>query len=178
MPFYMYSQKHVEFLGIPLNESVSTFSTKLKNKGFTLHQLNNELPKGERGFNGTFFRKKSQVQLFYNVKNNIVYRARAIIDFNDRQSAKSCIMEILSGLDYKYGEGFYDEYNETDLSFNKILVDRNFESENDGNIEWLVIGDVSVYLKYFSDYGVYTVYVDYTDYENFWQNKKGKIDDL
>ena len=178
MPFFMYSQKHVEFLGISLNENISSFSTKLKNKGFTPHYLNMELPKGERAFVGTFFGKKANVQVYYNVKNNIVYEARAIIDFNDRQSAKSFIMDILSGLDYKYGEGFYDEYNETDLSFNKSLVDRNFESENDGNIGWLVIGDVDVSLHYFSSYGVYTVYVDYTDLENYRQNRKGKIEDL
>ena len=177
IPFFVYSQKHIEFLGLPLNGTISTFTTKLKNKGFTLHPYNNEAPKGERIFNGTFFRKKAQIQIYYNIKNNIVYKGRAIIDFNDRESAKSFIKEILSGLESKYGDGF-DGHDESDLYFSKLLYDRNTESENDGNLGLYFIGWVEVYLNYFSNRNVYTVYIAYTDFKNERANKKGMIDDL
>ena len=88
------------------------------------------------------------------------------------------MMEVLSGLDYKYGEGFYEEYNESELSFNKRLVDKDFEEVFDGDVAWLIIGDVDVSLHYFPEFGVYTVYIDYTDWENQNQNQKGKMDDL
>lgn len=65
--------KHLEFMGIPINGSIALFSTKLKSKGYTQLQGNNQLPIGIRGFHGVFAGEECELYVYYNPKTKIVY---------------------------------------------------------------------------------------------------------
>lgn len=52
---------HLEFMGIPINGSISNFQAKLIAKGCTLDKYSKELPTGIRGFKGVFAGKDCQI---------------------------------------------------------------------------------------------------------------------
>lgn len=74
------SAQHLKFMGIPLTGTITSFSTKLKAKGFTVSKYNKSAPKGVRLFDGTFFGNDASVYVYYDPRTSQVYRAKACID--------------------------------------------------------------------------------------------------
>lgn len=63
--------KHLEFMGIPINGTITSFQTKLQAKGCTLSKDNNQLPTGNRGFKGVFAGKDCNINVLYDHKTSL-----------------------------------------------------------------------------------------------------------
>ena len=171
--------KHVEFMGVELNGTLSDFTSKLNAKGLTVDRQASQRHPDVRFFDGYFFKQKCSIIVYYDPKTKLVYRAKAIVDFSSLSQAKNYLNQVLDGLASKYGEGYtieekLDEY----ISFyRRALVDKSITSENQGQVGYLRIGEVQIYLSK-KLYERYTVSVDYWDHVNYNQYHSNHLNDL
>lgn len=174
------SAKHVEFMGINLNGTITNFTTLIKRKGVTISPYNNQAPLGTRSFKGKFFSNDASIYVYYNPTTKIVYRAKACVEFSTLNQAKNFLNEIKNGLSYKYGEGYTtDGTSDGYPSFERSLVDTDVvSSDGNGGEGYLVIGAVQGYISYFQDLDEYTVHIDYWDSDNYVKHQRQNINDL
>lgn len=141
--------KHVEFMGVEINGTLTDFSSKLNAKGLTVDREASQRHPDVRFFDGYFFKHKCSIIVYYDPKTKLVYRAKAIADFNSLTQAKKYLQEVLDGLAAKYGEGYTTEENTDDqyiTFYRRALVDKSITSEYEGFVGYLVIGEVQIYL--------------------------------
>ena len=73
-------QEHMKFMGIPLNETINQFQTKLSAKGVTVDvAANKTIGVGCRTFKGFFSGKDAQIFVYYDENTKVVYRAKAVV---------------------------------------------------------------------------------------------------
>lgn len=72
--------QHLSFMGIPINGTITSFQSKLTQKGFKPSSSNKYLPLGVRKFEGYFTNKSADVIVFYNNQTKLVYMCRVIFD--------------------------------------------------------------------------------------------------
>lgn len=162
-----WGQKHAEFQGIPLDLTISQFSAKLKKKNFIINNKKSATKEPVRYFKGKFFGEDCDLLIFYNPNSKIVYRAKVIIDCYSRHACDNLISELKEGYNRKYGELKYEEFSVDGLpGWRRFFVDENFSSENDGSIGYLVIGEVQMWIAYYSYTNEYSVHIDYYDAVN------------
>lgn len=96
------AQKHMSFMGIPLDGHINTFTSKLRNKGATLHPDNKYLSTGSRLFKGTYYDQDADILVSYNAKTGIVYQARVTILGDSESTLVSLQKEIENIVKIKY----------------------------------------------------------------------------
>lgn len=163
-------EKHLKFMGIELNCTITDFQTKLLAKGLTVSPLSKQRPAGTRVFEGTFSGEKADIFVWYNTRSKIVYRAKAIIKRYGKDAVKQLMSNMEMKLDTKYGrdnkvsESFKDDYLH---EFEQITY-------------FLKEGDIGLFIGStgYSDLSDFYLHVDYNDKINNTKNRADEMDDL
>lgn len=170
------SAKHLAFMGIPINGTISTFQTKLSNKGCKVSNLNYQLPSGIRMFTGVFAGNDSEIFVYFNTKTKIVYKVRVLVKEPSLDIARSTFDYYKNLLSQKYE----DVCLTSDMLEDNGLGDYEFEFlifstplQEGAQLSGIIDLDVYEYDDY-----EYAVRLDYTDYENAEKNEGSVMDDL
>lgn len=163
--------EHLKFMGIPLNGTITQFQSKLATKGLVPNnKINQSIPVGCRAFSGTFSGEKANIYVYYNSKTKIVYRAKAVIQY-DKDQVEFKLKNFVSLLQEKYTNSVGEDSEQDGYPSYSLVV------LNDDGINPL--GIVGLYISK-SDY-LYSerfLHVDYEDYLNSESNKSSNMDDL
>lgn len=163
------TKQHMKFMGIPMGVSITTFQQKLIAKGLKYDkEISGYLPAGTRLFRGTFAGYEANIHIYYDVKDNKVYRAKVVIERESQESIEQVFYDISTMLIEKYPDG---NLNELDVD-NKLLslstdlgrIDC-FSSKTDG--DW-----TNSYKDRFD------LHIDYWDSETLDQHESNRMDDL
>lgn len=162
----MAQSQHLKFMGIPLNGTISAFHQKLVAKGYKPDvEYNKQSGPGARSFKGTFFGREAFINVFYNPKTKIVYRAKAFLRYTSEEDMQSVYQELKVALGEKYSGALVSEgegYGYEDMTY---YVD-------EGRIDLFCS-------KYDDSYPTYyNVHVDYWDDINSKKNEDKNMDDL
>lgn len=159
------SNGHMKFMGIPMGISISSFQTKLATKGVKYDPMSKQMKDAVRMYNGKFAGYDATIFVYYDSKNQLVYRAKACIERQTKDIAKGTMTDIASMLLQKYGlDKIYYEDDEY-----AVYID-------EGNIDLYVIENDADYVIHIKDY--YTIHIDYYDNASQDQNRKSRMDDL
>lgn len=166
------SAQHLKFMGIPLNGTITTFTTKLKAKGFKISPHNKDLV-ACRGFVGTFYNKEADVYVYYDDKSKGVYRAKAVIDNDDESRITSLMSELEVSLKKKYDTFSYPGTQDNHDSY-RIPI---FNDKADKLLGYIDLY-ISVYKAFEWSDPSYSLHIDYIDYLNEESAQQSKEADL
>lgn len=173
--FVANAQKHLSFMGIPLNGSVTSFQQKLAaKKVWPDKELNALLSVGMRAFNGPFSGYDSKICVYYNEKSKNVYRAKATITYTDENITLDRYDEFKKLLCEKYKTGRFLEGTKDGYYTYTIIVPDEKDPEN-------IIGEIDLYISKFELTPIeyqYILHIDYVDWANRDKNKEEKLSDL
>ena len=159
--------KHLNFMGIPLNGTITQFQGKLTAKGLTPYtKLNQVLPVGTRAFEGTFAGEEAVIHTYYNTKTKIVYRAKAVIDALDKNDVEDKLKKYKNQLTEKYS---LCEWEDREYEGRPAYVLSVYDDEKD------YLGAICLYTSYHIEY---CLHVDYLDCANSEANENKNMDDL
>lgn len=170
------SAQHLRFMGIPIDESVNTFQTKLTQKGLRVSNRSKYSPIGVRIFEGYFTNKKVEIVVFYNVRTKKVYKCRVVFD-----NVFETMSEVQSEFDH-YKDLLSQKYNgltsdmiddlQNDNSFSIAVIQQPIREESP------LLGLVVLSIQEL-DYGLgYSLWIDYEDAENSLYNEQQNTNDL
>ena len=169
----MAQKEHLKFMGIPLNGNITTFQEKLKAKGISYNRTASAKTKaGVRCFDGIFSGEKARIYVYYNEKTKIVYRAKAVIEFSNKDIGEQRFEKFKSMLKEKYLTAYAKDSEQDGYPSMGMLV---YDSEFDKSL-----GIISLYM---TDTGysfmdeVY-LHVDYEDDANTSSDMDKNMDDL
>lgn len=168
---------HLEFMGIPIDGTISNFQTKLLKKGCSIGRLNKYLPTGSRLYEGIFAGKECRIIVWYNHKSKKVYKTRAIVECSSLEIAHDTF-------DY-YKKLLTQKYIETSLSSDFIAESSDpydfymaiFEPpiEVGSPVLGVISLDIIDYESYPKSYGLAITYEDIVNSE---ENEQNALDDL
>ena len=155
---FVVNAKHMEFMGIPIDGTITTFQKKLSAKGWKISSENKSAPSGVRVFTGRFAGRKVDLGVFYDTSTKTVYQVRVVIsDLSD--------------------EGSDDEFD----YFRDMLI-RKYANvaeivEDDADDYYMLlrimdgtepIGGISIEINEYDGYynTLYAVWIDYSDLTN------------
>lgn len=160
--------KHLKFMGIPLNGTITQFQAKLATKGIAPNnRINQQIPVGGRIFNGTFSGEKASIFVYYNTKSKIVYRAKAVIDYSDSEMVKDKLEYYKELLTRKYTNRADENFEKDGYPAYTLYI---------GDDEGDFLGTISLYISTY-DYE-YCLHIDYEDDINTGLNTSENMDDL
>lgn len=157
---------HLKFMGISLDGKIDNFQSKLLAKG-EIYELDPEVRNYvKRTFHGTFSGYRSYFTVYYNPRNEIVYRAKASINKTDENT----FHDLESKLDAKYGKDCKKTVIEKDDSL-KEHKKCTYQLDN---------GTISLYYGYERYFRITSFYIniDYIDAANDAVNKHDEMEDL
>lgn len=171
--------KHLEFMGIPINGTVSSFQIKLQAKGCKIHKLNSSVPSGVRAFAGIFAGNDCEIFVYYNRKNQKVYSVRAVTESTSSlDSAKSKYNYFKNMLDQKYigralTSDMLDDYDEQAFEYTWGVID---EPVQEGS---KYLGSITLQILDLNEYvDDYAIAITYEDFENGNAIEQEAFDDL
>lgn len=165
--------QHLKFMGIPLDGTINNFQAKLAQKGFTPDVATNRVIKEPvRSFqNGTFAGEDACIYVYYNAKTKIVYRAKAVIECNDKSHVKRLFSKFRDSIGDKYTLRSAFVTGEQDGYANGSYLIYNTSD--------ILVGRIDLYI---SDSNIYPydpiLHIDYTDKINDLKNDSSNSDDL
>lgn len=168
---------HLEFMGIPINGTISSFQTKLLAKGSTVGKNNKDLPTGIRSFDGVFAGKDCEIIVWYNHRTKHVYQVRAIVECISLEVAHNTFDYYKNLLNQKYSgvaltSDMLEEHSEP-YDFNMMVIEPPIE------VGATLIGSISVNIIDYDTYPAsYGLAITYEDFENSQKNNRNIIEDL
>lgn len=171
--------KHLEFMGIPITGTITSFQTKLLAKGCKLAKNNNQLPTGIRGFKGVFAGKDCDIFVWFNHKTKQVYKVRAVADCGESlDNAHNVFNYYKNLLKQKYdGVSVTPDMLEDSSTgeYNYYLMIFDSPVEDDINL----IGGIDMFILDYDTYPTtYGVAITYEDSESSSKNEQHTLDDL
>ncbi len=164
---------HMSFMGIPLNVSITDFSSRLTQKGATVSPTSDKLGLPNcKMFKGTFFDCQADIYTYYNLKSKIVYRAKAVIKQRSFDRALNDATSIISVIKSKYNVIDIQDNSEEDFISQSFQISTK---ENNEEIGTIAIYTTQVDPKVEDDY---YLHVDYIDKANYDLNTKAKEEDI
>ncbi len=158
--------EHMKFMGIPINGTIDQFQAKLQSKGLKYDPRTSRLMES-RFFTGYFSGEKSDFYVYYNMKNKIVYRAKATIKRSSLNLTKDLLEDFKIRLMQKYSNSETEESTyEGNPSFALFYYNGNGK----------IIGKIDLYIVY--SIGDYFLNIDYYDAANSRANEQRNNDDL
>ena len=162
--------KHMDFMGIPINGTISNFSTKLASKGFKATKKS--LTNGTKTFSGNYFNWPASLYVYYIPSTKLVYRVKVVISSYTDTSAGYLMGQLLAAYEEKYEgadteEGEHDGYD----AYEMIVYDWDnvypAGTDENGELQYIVpyLGWIDIFMSY--DYLEYSVFVDFFDWENY-----------
>jgi hypothetical protein len=163
-------------MGIPLNVSITEFSSRLTQKGAKISPISDNIQTPNcKMFKGVFFDYEADFFVYYNMKSKIVYRAKAVIKANTFDDALNYATPIINVIKSKYSvSDIQNKSKENFLSQSFRIISKENEV---GNVE---IGNIDIYTIQVdaSIEDVYYLHIDYIDKNNFDLNTKAKEEDI
>ncbi len=174
MSLSMQAQKeHMKFMGISLNGTIAAFQSKLQAKGIKYDAKTSAGIKDPcRAFQGVFSGYEANIFVYYNEKTKIVYRAKAVITYRDKETGESKFSDFKYNLKTKYANAYsYDGEQNNHPSLSLSVPDSKEERQ---------IGTIDLYITnaQYSFMDEVYLHVDYTDTPNKKVNEKNNLDDL
>lgn len=167
--FAQSESEHLKFMGIELDDTITEFQKKIEAKGCVLDPITNKLPNGIRMFNGTFSGEKASIFVYYNQQSKIVYRAKVVIERNDKDLIEQLMSKFENRLDMKYG---------TDIK-NTTLDEIDYFNKFDQHLYRLNNGEIGLFICLEKKYSYqYSLHIDYKDAANSLMNYILEMDDL
>ena len=161
--------KHIEILGVPINGTISQFTTKFNNKGMKTEWTTSKNSGSEtRWFAGTYYGRKCQFVAYYIPTNKVVYRVKVLINYGwgSTSGCENLVEEIKSALSNKYDIDFerdsFDGYPAWSGPMKEIV------NVGEDWVELATIGWVDVYMNL--DVG-YVIHIDFYDAENYLKSQ-------
>lgn len=102
-----FSEKHLKFLGFPIDGTVNEYASKLKTKGFYVSPDNEYASKGLRVMEGPFLGNTETFGLHYDPDTKIMYSVVFIHSFFKEEDAKELYDKLESLLREKHNEDTY-----------------------------------------------------------------------
>ena len=167
---------HMKFMGIPLNVSITDFSSKLTQKGATVSPVNENLHTPNcKMFKGSFFDYEADIFVYFNMKSKIVYRAKAVIKTKTLKEALNDVTPIISVIKSKYNIIDMQDKSDENIILHSFHISAN-EKEADNN----EIGSIDIYTIQVdpSVEDDYYLHIDYIDKANYNLNTKAKEEDI
>lgn len=172
------AQKHLTFMGVPLDGTISTFQKKIADKGVSYNpKLSKIFPVGCRAFDGIFAGHKAEIIVYYDNKSKIVYRAKAVYTETSEEYCNQLYDEIKNSLSQKYD----GEETDSEIS-NEEGIDRPvfrvYPSDDFGT----KYGEIDLYQQrdavnlIYPNY--YSLHIDYIDLKNYFDHQDKVADDL
>ena len=171
--------KTLEFMGIPIKGSISSFQTKLLKKGVKVSEATNVFPIGTRVFEGVFAGERSNIFVYYDSKTKEVWKCQvAILTSQNEEDAlyewnyfKDLLLEKYHGM---------VTVAEEDVEKPRDIILFFFENpELDGS---KLYGAIRLYLEEFNiddlSLSGYTLKIEYENTENKYYSKEDKLKDL
>ncbi|MCM1256172.1 MAG: hypothetical protein NC221_08650 [Duncaniella sp.] len=170
--------KHMEFMGIPINGTISSFQAKLQAKGCSVSKYSKDLPSGVRMLTGVFAGEDCNIYVWYNNKTKQVYRVRAVKDCEESlQTAHNTFYYFKNLLKQKYSDcalssDDLEGLTSTDYEFELMVVE---EQGDDVMLRGTIDVEIIEYDTYPSQYGVS---ITYEDFDNTSKNEQKTLEDL
>ena len=166
-------EEHMKFMGIPLNGSITQFHSKLVAKGLKYDaEASKRIVAGCRKYEGVFSNEKAEIYVYYNEKTKVVYRAKAVIEYMNKEKGETKLKDFEYSLKNKYPNAFitHDEY-EGHPSIT-VVVDN---SKKDA-----LLGYIGLYITNppYSFMDQVYLHIDYEDSTNKRKNEQTNLDDL
>jgi len=165
--------EHLKFMGIPLDGSITAFHTKLQGKGLKYDaETTRQLDLCCRCYRGSFSGEKASFFVYYNEKTKIVYRAKAVITYQNKELGEEKFKSYKSLLKTKYSEGnVHDDEQNGHPALTIVVPDSKMERK---------LGYVSMYINNAVYSFIDEVYlnIDYEDRANSEGNESSNMDDL
>lgn len=170
----MQAQKeHMKFMGIPLNGTITAFQSKLQAKGIKYDAKTSAGIKDPcRAFRGVFSGHDADIFVYYNEKTKVVYRAKAVIKFRNKETGESKFSDFKYNLKTKYSNAYSYDGEQNGLPSVSLSVPDSKEER--------VIGTIDVYFTNapYSFMDEVYLHIDYTDTPNRRVNETNNMDDL
>lgn len=171
--------KHLEFMGIPITGTITSFQTRLQSKGCSIAKGNSQLPSGIRGFKGVFAGKDCDIYVWYNHRTKHVYKVRAISDCGSA-------LDVAHNTFYYYKNLLNQKYEGISLNSDMLEDSTNNEYEFDMvviqppiEVGAKALGTIDVHIIDYDDYPTtYGVAITYEDIEGASQNEQNTLNDL
>lgn len=171
--------KHLEFMGIPITGTITSFQTKLQSKGCSIAKGNDQLPSGIRGFKGVFAGKDCDIYVWYNHRTKQVYQVRAISDCGaSLDIAHNTFYYYKNLLNQKYegmalNSDMVDDSTNTEYEFDMVVIQPPIE------VGAQALGTIEVHIIEYDSYPTtYGVAITYEDIEGSSKNKQNTLNDL
>lgn len=98
-----FTGKHLEFLGLEIDGTISTFIRKLESVGFLYNEYkSSRLPKGQASFNGCYNTYDAGLTVFYNRKTSLVYKLKFNVHFDSQEKAQLYLQTCIDEIEKKY----------------------------------------------------------------------------
>lgn len=167
-----YAQKeHFQFMGIPIDGTISSFTKQLKKKGFVKDKLYNiveDYISGYRIFKGSFAGENNvNVVVFYDENTKLVNNVKVIIRCYSEEGVNDKYESYLSDLQMKYSKSIIRE-QDLDERPGKVFVISNTNGD--------ILGLILLYKGLGKDN--YNLTLEYTDFYNIMFLTKKEIEDL
>lgn len=170
--------KHLRYMGIPINGTITQFQAKLIAKGCVHDKLtSNSLGVGCRAFKGNFIGNKVTIFVYYDENTKVVYRVKSVISKISENIADQKYEYIKNMLLQKYGMTYSNYGEQTGKESFSILVEGKLLNPKmdltslplssngfKGNIDLFIAKD-ETFLSYPFDYNLHIDYYDAINYE-------------
>ena len=126
-------QRHLSFMGIPINGTISSFEIKLKAKGVMPNtDINKSLPYGERMYKGVYIGRKCSITVRYTWKTKTVYGIEIGFSDENQNEVNRFESDFIEGVKKKYKESHLIS-EENGLSDKTIYV---YNTKGIDNFSW------------------------------------------
>lgn len=170
--------EHLQFMGVPINGTISTFHQKLLAKGLRPSTYNNRLEVGVRAFEGRFAGYDVTIFVYYDETSKIVYQCRVAFEDESQSDARSRLSIFKQNIADKYR---YNSLNSEELKVDYSQDEYGFAIFSDYPVDDPdVLGSIELSVNGKKDNwsGKYWLAIDYTDYINSEKHKSRLINDL
>ncbi len=155
--------EHLKFEGIPIEGSITEFQNKLAIKGIKINtNRSNDLPAGQRAYDGKSLGYKAEIVVYYNRKTKDVYKVKAIVSFQKKEAAQNILKKTLGIIEQKYIYKVTRNFKGENLFFKYYILPSRGSAEHIGIIH---VAPTSLFSKgdetwNFSSYAVVFEYED------------------
>ena len=143
--------EHLLFMNIPLDGKIGAFHNKMLSKGLKISDINKQLGKGFRAYEGTFARANALICICYDIETHLVYAAIVTLLPMSKDDAISKDIELTSSFKKKYGRKHVVRTEVNIDDFTDGLIDQTnvYLDEGEINIKLFVDDKSTITIYYF-----------------------------
>lgn len=162
MPLLASAAKHLEFKGIPITGTISSFTSKLNAQGFKTNWESTERSGDGDSYwyNGKYYGRDCELLVFYVPTSKIVYYVDVIFELESLNQAKNLMVDIKNALDRKYNLDFEETVSDGYPKWRTSVYDTSLAS-------YPFIGSIFLTIHYNSVSELYNLHIGFIDSDNY-----------